>query len=530
MKQTRLPWVSSKSSIAGIEDEWGWMSRKSDWQEDGQWQEYVRALRDFPSTLDVLELCAGLGTGFIALALLLPVGRLRSVGTFDTDTDLSHFLAHIHGSTDKIHLGQIDGNILQWRIEDIPLAHVIVAGPPCPPWSRLGNKKSFEDPRGSVFWRVIDIVVHQAHHGHCGLFILENVEAIKHKTAGALESPSTVIMNWLTSELPSHWVVDIMTLNSLSYGIPQSRGRVFIIGRSTRLFGTADIEAPSVFRNTVSLRRFIDETDAKDIQNIATDIQQQNLIDWKQHFASQIANRDFIGSFAVFDVSRTPSQRTTWTAKGQIDAVECLTASGPKLHIISLGGGAGHCRMDRRLRGHERARLQGFPPTICDLARESTQTKKVFGNAMTVPVIGSILGSQLVALVNHSSVSDIVQWCNALSGGQGSNMVKRGHGFRKSGSGGTQLDEPVTPKRQRCDLGAQASTERPRAQTKFDVMLALLFVASSPHDSFIAQFCHCGFPKIAHPCNPRCCCCAPWGPQCTCARARSMSLMPKRGH
>jgi site-specific DNA-cytosine methylase len=43
-------------------------------------------------------------------------------------------------------------------MDAIPLAHVIVAGPPCPPWSPLGSGVSFNDPRADVFNAVIEII------------------------------------------------------------------------------------------------------------------------------------------------------------------------------------------------------------------------------------------------------------------------------------------------------------------------------------------------------------------------------------
>jgi hypothetical protein len=111
------------------------------------------------------------------------------------------------------------------------------------------------------------------------------------------------------------------------------------------------------------------------------------------------------------DISRTPSGRTAW---GSIslhpDIAECLTASGPNLHIFSLGQGTGDLYIDRRLQGAERAALQGFPPCVCNLVGNTAKDKRIFGNAMTVSVVGAVVATELISLINTSSQQNIAAW------------------------------------------------------------------------------------------------------------------------
>lgn len=428
MKQTLLPWApraqgASAGQAAGKSHDHPQtrlQAEDSPWQADPQWKQFVSELSTFAGTLKVVDLCGGLGTGYIALSLLLPPGSVALAGVWDTDEHLEPFLSCVHPNSSALHLGGVCGNLLERDPGDVELGHIIVAGPPCPPWSRLGNKKSMEDPRGPVFWAAIDIIVHQAKNGILGLFIVENVEGITHKPSGALEAASDVFMAELRAELPDNWTVGIVVLNSAHYGLPQSRGRAFIVGHCHRLFGNGDIRAPPPFKTTVPLATLLDHSDTR--QNEANSvIQAENLRDWKLHFRKQLDDPSAVGSFAVFDISRTPGEQTSWSAKGNINAVECLTATGPNLHVLSLGGGMDQpCAIDRRLRGHERARIQGFPPMLCELAAEQRSTKRIFGNAMTVPVLGSLLAVELASLLAHSSPSAILHWCNSSVSGAAS--------------------------------------------------------------------------------------------------------------
>ena len=411
-KQTKLPWSVSGQGRSADSGHLAWMFEESAWQSDPSWKRYVAELADFSGKLKILDLCGGLGTGFMALSLVLPRGCVESGGIWDIDSDLSRFLGCIHDDSKNLHLGKVCGDLMKWNIEDIAYGHIIVAGPPCPPWSKLGKQKSFEDHRSHVFWRVVDIVVYQAKYGFLGLFVLENVESIRHKTSGSEASASDTILKELREELPDGWNVDIVSLNSASYGLPQSRHRAYIIGHRRDLFEGKDIAYTLAFEGTVTLAHLLDESDQQEV-TCGTDLQMLNLNDWKEHYRSAVMDTAANGSFAVFDVSRTPADRTAWQGRGNIDKVQCLTASGPLLHVLSLGGGSARdFTLDRRLRGPERARLQGMPPVICNVANETAYTKSVIGNAMTVPVIGSIFASELSLMYKHCSITAIADWCN----------------------------------------------------------------------------------------------------------------------
>ena len=117
------------------------------------------------------------------------------------------------------------------------------------------------------------------------------------------------------------------------------------------------------------------------------------------------------GRYVIVDVSRTPSGRTIWGQRQgrRVDVCPCLTATGARWHVFSLGHGRpavsvtvqglqtwSTLPVDRSLLGVERGRLQGFPESI---ARADGRSTLAFGNAISVPVLGTVLARELGALL-----------------------------------------------------------------------------------------------------------------------------------
>jgi hypothetical protein len=142
------------------------MARITDppWAADAVWQEHKTALDQWPAGLAVLELCAGAGTAGIALQLLLGPGKWETAGAYDMDPELNSVHALLHGQTaaaQRVHCGA-SGDILTIDVDRFPPAHIIVAGPPCPPYSSIGKRAGLADERARPFVRCIDIICQQA--------------------------------------------------------------------------------------------------------------------------------------------------------------------------------------------------------------------------------------------------------------------------------------------------------------------------------------------------------------------------------
>ena len=65
--------------------------------------------------------------------------------------------------------------------------------------------------------------------------------------------------------------------------------------------------------------------------------------------------------------------------------------------------------LDRPLRLHERAALQGFPAILGQLPFNEVTGRRIWGNAMSVPVLGSILAQELICLQDSLSAQRLRQ-------------------------------------------------------------------------------------------------------------------------
>ena len=120
------------------------------------------------------------------------------------------------------------GDIFQLKNEDIPDFDFLFGGFPCQPFSVGGKRNGFADTRGTLFFEVERILRYKKPQG----FILENVEGlVKHdlenKTDKIGRTLKTILYK-LEEELD--YKVSWEVLDSVNFGVPQSRKRIFIVG------------------------------------------------------------------------------------------------------------------------------------------------------------------------------------------------------------------------------------------------------------------------------------------------------------
>ncbi|OFX16499.1 MAG: DNA (cytosine-5-)-methyltransferase [Bacteroidetes bacterium GWA2_31_9] len=120
------------------------------------------------------------------------------------------------------------GDIFQVKNEDIPPFDFLFGGFPCQPFSASGKRNGFADTRGTLFFEIERIIKHHKPKG----FILENVEGlVKHDLENKHDEIGRTlktILDKLENELD--YQVSWKVLDSVNFGVPQSRKRVFIVG------------------------------------------------------------------------------------------------------------------------------------------------------------------------------------------------------------------------------------------------------------------------------------------------------------
>jgi len=120
------------------------------------------------------------------------------------------------------------GDIFNTPNEFIPEFDFLLAGFPCQPFSAGGKRQGFLDTRGTLFFEIERILREKKPSG----FILENVEGlVKHDLENKNDEIGRTletILNTLKNDLG--YKVSWKVFDSLEFGLPQSRKRIFIVG------------------------------------------------------------------------------------------------------------------------------------------------------------------------------------------------------------------------------------------------------------------------------------------------------------
>ncbi len=122
----------------------------------------------------------------------------------------------------------LTGDIFDVHNDSIPEFDFLLGGFPCQPFSSGGKRQGFLDTRGTLFFEIERILREKKPYG----FILENVEGlVKHdleNSSDEIGNTLRTILNTLEKDLgyKATWKV----FDSLEFGLPQSRKRIFIVG------------------------------------------------------------------------------------------------------------------------------------------------------------------------------------------------------------------------------------------------------------------------------------------------------------
>ena len=150
-------------------------------------------------------------------------------------------------------------DIYELKPETMETFDLLCAGFPCQPFSSAGQKKGFEDHRGGMIFKILDICkFHKPRY-----VLLENV----HNLISLDDGKYIKSIYDLFSELGYN--VEYTMLNSKNYGIPQSRERVYII---CTLNKKIDISPLNDLVSSPQLKNFLDYTDTtSDLNKVFVD-------------------------------------------------------------------------------------------------------------------------------------------------------------------------------------------------------------------------------------------------------------------
>lgn len=162
-----------------------------------------------------LDLFAGIG-GF---RLGMESAGHECVGFCEIDKFARESYKAIHNTEGEIELHDIT-SVSDESIRGIGSVDIICGGFPCQAFSIAGNRRGFEDTRGTLFFEIARF----ASILRPKYLFLENVRGLLNHDGGATFETIIRTLDGLGYDV--EWQV----LNSKNFGVPQNRERVFIIG------------------------------------------------------------------------------------------------------------------------------------------------------------------------------------------------------------------------------------------------------------------------------------------------------------
>lgn len=261
------------------------------------------------------------------------------------------------------------GDITAVDLHDLPDFDVLIGGFPCQPFSMMGAELGFEDTRGTLFFRIAEIIKHKIDNdAKPRVLVLENVRTLRtHDKGRTFKTIKRILENEL-----GYKVYDAI-LNTAHYGIPQTRNRTYIVCFANN---NAHFEFPQKQPLTLTLQDLLEEN-----------------VDEKYFLSEKILPTilsDGTGGYK---------------AKSEIDLTIArpLCATMAKMHRACQDNYVTQNGRVRRLTPRECARLQGFADDFIIPVSDS-QAYKQFGNAVTVNV------SRAVAAEVRRTLTELGEW------------------------------------------------------------------------------------------------------------------------
>ena len=246
------------------------------------------------------------------------------------------------------------GSLTDIDPNELPDFDCLTGGFPCQPFSMAGKGLGFEDTRGTLFFDIAEILRVKRPQ----MFLLENVKQLYHHDEGRTFKR---ILEVLREDLG--YEVHYKVLNTLDYGVPQNRQRVFIVG--------FDHQTNFKFPEPVPL-----ELKVNDLLSTTVDEKYYYREDHKHYKAI---------SAVVTDSTKVYQWRWSYVRENKKNVAPTILASYMQPTLVKVVDGI------RGITPREGLRLQGFPESF-EFPEEFTDRDKFhqIGNSVSVPVISKI--------------------------------------------------------------------------------------------------------------------------------------------
>ena len=382
---------------------------------------WVLMMKEIKNHMQFLDLFAGIG-GF---RLGMESAGHECIGFCEIDKFARASYKAIHDTKGEIELHDITA-VSDESIRRIGRVDIICGGFPCQAFSIAGNRRGFEDTRGTLFFEIARF----ASILRPKYLLLENVKGLLNHDGGATFETILGALDELG------YNVEWQILNSKDFGVPQNRERVFIVGHlrgecTRRVFplSKSGRQANSIkkqYSNTITTRygnsqgagAYIVESKSQKVRSIGNIHPSGNGMNGEVYESTGLAptlttnkgegvkiiqrahgyNRGGEHDIAPTLTSNSYQENNLvkvvdFYNKITKDEVGTLTSSGGGSTVRAGSFGITDGYRIRKLTPRECWRLQGFPDWAFDKAQEvnsNSQLYKQAGNSVTVNVIAAI--------------------------------------------------------------------------------------------------------------------------------------------
>lgn len=338
-----------------------------------------------------LELFAGIG-GFrraLELASVNSIDKFECIGFSEIDANATKSYKSNYITEGELEIGDISTFTADpQNIEKLPDFDLLVGGFPCQSFSILGNSQGFGDPRGQLFFRIIDILKVK----HPNYVLLENVKRIMTHDHGQ----TLLTIRKELESLGYQVICDIF--NTKHFSLPQNRNRCLIFATKKKLSSGQCFNAELTkyywnkygkSSNTLQFNSILDILQSKvDSQYFLTDGMKQFILEVR---GNKGGSRGLIDQ----DIAKTLLATMHMKHRADIDnyySQEYIDSKG-KIVPNNLLTDKDLLRKTpiRCLTPEEAWMLQGFPENFVEHARQAgVKNKDLYkqaGNAVSVNVI-----------------------------------------------------------------------------------------------------------------------------------------------
>lgn len=311
--------------------------------------------------LKFIDFCSGIGAGRLGLES----NGLTCIGFSEIDRQAEITYRKFFGEEEINY-----GDLMNINTDKLPNFDMMIAGFPCQSFSVIGQRKGMDDKRGQIIYGLIKIMVDK----NLKYFILENVKGLtSHDNGNSLK----VILNALDK---AGYKVFSKVLNSIDYGVPQMRERIYFIGVRKDLI-SEDFNF-----------NFPDKKLPADIKDYLIDNKELEFSDRKESYQTFLRYLKNTYNHGRYDLKGFLKKDYLVIDTRQSD-LRIYNNRVPTLRVGRHGILYVRNGKFRKLSGYESLLLQGFPKKLAkkvDGVIEEINLLKQAGNAMTVNVIEAI--------------------------------------------------------------------------------------------------------------------------------------------